>query len=128
VLEVREIAPGLLQVSGTVDLTTVAEFRTKLGDCVDRAVDDGMPVVSIDLHGMECVDAAGLGVLLGAHRRAGRRGSRLRLTRLSPALSRVLLVSRLYRVLDIEYGETTTAGPVPGPRTDVADRRVVSSP
>lgn len=102
-LEVRDIAPGELQVVGTVDLTTVAVFRERLGEAVRRAVADGSPVLTVDLAGAELTDATGLGVLLGAHRRARRGGGRLRLVRLDERLSTLLLVSRLYRVLDVDH-------------------------
>ena len=124
-LDVREIAPGLVAVSGTVDLTSVAELREKLGEAVERAIHDGMPTLSVDLHEVDLVDAAGLGVLLGAHRRARRGGARLRLVRLSPELSRVLLVSRLYRVLDVEHGEAAEG--VPGPREGESEGRPMAS-
>jgi anti-anti-sigma factor len=135
-LEVREIAPGSVQVEGCVDLTTVAELREKLGEAVDRAVADEMPILSIDLHAVQMVDAAGLGVLLRAHRRARRGGSRLRLVRLSAELSQLLLVSRLYRVLDIEHTEVVRIGTdggraprsaVPEPRLGSSDSRPVAS-
>lgn len=142
-LEVRENAPGMLQVLGSVDLTSVSDLRENLVSAVDRAVTDGLPVLTIDLSGAEMVDAAGLGVLLGAHRRARRGGSSLRLVRLTPELHRVLLVSRLYRVLDIEpddiepddagsgaagtaRAETGTSAPaesVPEPRGETSNRR-----
>jgi anti-sigma B factor antagonist len=103
VLDVREISPGLMAVAGRVDLSTVAEFRARLGAAVDRAAGAGTPVLALDLHGVDLVDATGLGVLLGAHRRARRDGIRLRLVRPSAELCEKLLVSRLYRVLDVEY-------------------------
>ncbi|HSP38774.1 MAG TPA: STAS domain-containing protein [Frankiaceae bacterium] len=126
-LEVREIAPGLLQVVGSVDLTTVSVFREKLGDAVDRAEADGMPVLSVDLHAVEFLDAAGLGVLFGAHRRARRGGGQLRLTRLTPELRQTMLVSRLYRVLDIEYGTPSIPDSVPTPRPSGDERRPLAS-
>jgi anti-anti-sigma factor len=136
VLEVREIAPGLVQVVGRVDLTTVAGLRERLGEAVDRAIADQMPILSVDLQAVQMVDATGLGVLLGAHRRARRGGSRLRLVRLSPELSQLLLVSRLYRVLDIEHtamagmgtkGERAARSAVPEPRQESSDSRPVAS-
>jgi anti-anti-sigma factor len=131
-LEVRENVPGVLQVIGSVDLGTVGDLREKLLSAVDRAVADEMPVLSLDLSEAELIDAAGLGVLLGAHRRARRGGSRLRLVRLSADLQHVLLVSRLYRVLDVENAEgpppSAPADSVPAPRADSNDRRPLASP
>lgn len=133
-LEVREDVPGVLQVIGSVDLATVADLRQKLVTAVDRAVTNGTPMLSLDLSEAELIDAAGLGVLLGAHRRARRGGSRLRLVRVRPQLQHVLLVSRLYRVLDIDAGEdpapaaTVSARAVPGPRGESPERHPIASP
>jgi anti-sigma B factor antagonist len=132
VLEVRETAPDLVEVDGSVDLATVSELREKLGKAVDRAVADGIPILSVDLHAAELADAAGLGVLLGAHRRARRGGSGLRLIRLSPDLSKMLLVSRLYRVLDIGPGgpsadRSAPVESVPAPRGSLRDRPPLAS-
>lgn len=134
-LEVREDVPGVLQVIGSVDLATVADLREKLLAAVDRALVDAMPVLSLDLSDAELIDATGLGVLLAAHRRARRGGSQLRLIRLNPDLQRVLLVSRLYRVLDVETdenpppaGRSVPADAVPGPREESGERRPLTSP
>jgi anti-anti-sigma factor len=142
-LEVLPLGPGVLQVSGSVELATVAELREKLAAAVDDAITDALPVLSVDLSGSEMVDAAGLGVLLGAHRRARRGGTRLRLVRLTPELSHLLLVSRLYRVLDVEgrdFADSAAssydaqplahrASPdgVPRPRNGAADERPLAS-
>lgn len=129
-LEVREVAPGLISVVGSVDLTSVAELRTQLAGAVDRAVAEGMPALSVDLSAVQLMDAAGLGALLGAHRRARRGGSSLRLVRLGDELSRLLLVSRLYRVLDITEAPTAVEAPadvVPHPRGGGADEPHLTS-
>ncbi len=109
-LEVREIAPGLLQVVGSVDPTSVARLRERLFAAIDQAAADGMPTLSVDLNGVTAMDAVGLGVLLGAHRRARRGGSSLRLVRINPDLLDLLHISRLYRVLDIAHDEPLPAG------------------
>jgi anti-anti-sigma factor len=101
-LEVRESAPDAVSVIGTVDLISGGALRVALHAAVERAMSAGVPTLEVDLHGVEFVDAAGLGILLGAHRRARRAGLRLRLVRPSPALARVLVLSRLYRVLDVQ--------------------------
>jgi anti-anti-sigma factor len=48
------------------------------------------------------MDATGLGVLVGAHRRAQKLGRRLVLRGVSPRLARLLLATRLHRVLTLE--------------------------
>ena len=56
----------------------------------------------IDVTELELVDAAGLGVLVAMHRRAGRAGLRLTLRNVPEALSRLLFISRMYRVLSVD--------------------------
>jgi anti-anti-sigma factor len=131
-LEVRDNVPGVLQVVGSVDLGTVSELREKLLAAVERAVADAVPMLSVDLSGADLIDAAGLGVLLGAHRRARRGGTRLRLVHLSPQLQHLLLVSRLYRVLDIDNRDTALPGApadgVPEQRAEASEGRPLTSP
>ncbi len=120
-LEVRESAPAHLSVVGTVDLVSGAVLRTALHEAVEHAIAAGAATLEVDLHDVEFVDAAGLGILLGAHRRARRGGVRLFLVRPSPEFARVLLVSRLYRVLDVQDYEASGTAPsaekaVPQPR------------
>ena len=126
-LEVRESGPDHLAVVGTVDLVSGAALRLALNEAVERAMSAGVPALEVDLHDVDFVDAAGLGILLGAHRRARRAGVRLSLVRPSPEFARVLLVSRLYRVLDVrdcelmEPSGPASRGGVPLPRDHKAD-------
>ena len=52
--------------------------------------------------GAQVLDAAGLGMLVAAHRRAGRSGRRLVLRSVPPPVGRVLAMTRLHRVLNVE--------------------------
>ena len=72
---VVSIAPGTNEVclSGTLDVSTVHDVRL----AVHAAVDDGAGDLFVDLRDVEMLDATGLGMLVGAHRRAGRAGRRL---------------------------------------------------
>ena len=100
-----EMAPGEFEVSGRVDVTAVADFRSVMQEAVDCAAPLGVvpgAVVRVDVGGLELVDAAGLGVLVEMHRRAGRAGLRFALRNVSEPLSRLLFISRLYRVLSVE--------------------------
>jgi anti-sigma B factor antagonist len=97
---VVSIAPGTNEVrlSGTLDVSTVHDVRL----AVHAALDDGAGDLFVDLRDVEMLDATGLGMLVGAHRRAGRAGRRLVLRNLSPQLVRLLRVSRLNRILVVE--------------------------
>lgn len=85
----------VLALRGKLDVSVATDVRIALAD----AVDDGEGELVLDLSGLEAVDATGLGVLVGAHRRAGREGRSLVLRDVGPTVSRLLLLTRLDRVL-----------------------------
>ena len=88
--------PGrVVALAGSLDVHAAADVRLALADAVEQG--DGDLVV--DLAALEAIDATGLGVLVGAHRRAGRTGRSLVLRDVTPAVGRVLLLTRLDRVL-----------------------------
>jgi anti-sigma B factor antagonist len=98
-MEIQVLTPGAaLALSGRLGAATVADVRAALYEAVDSGVDD----LLLDLHGVELVDATGLGVIVGAHRRADRLGRRLVLQRLPERIERLLLATRLNRVLTVE--------------------------
>ena len=85
----------LLALTGRLDVTAAADARLALAD----ALDEGEGDLVLDLTDLEAVDATGLGVLVGAHRRAGRSGRTLVLRDVPPSVGRLLQVTRLDRVL-----------------------------
>lgn len=88
--------PGrLLALSGRLDVHAAADARLVLA----QAVDEGEGELVLDLVALEAVDPTGLGVLVGAHRRAGRVGRTLVLRDTPPSLGRLLRRTRLDRVL-----------------------------
>lgn len=94
--ELRTTVPGhLLAVSGRLDVAAAADARLALA----QAVDSGAGDLVLDLTACEAVDATGLGVLVGAHRQAGRSGRTLVLRNTPPAVGRLLRRTRLDRVL-----------------------------
>jgi anti-anti-sigma factor len=126
---VREDSAGQrISLSGRVDVTTVADLRSVL----HNAIDSGNGDLRVDVSSLELVDAAGLGVLLGAHRRAQRAGRALVLMGVSDDLARLLFKTRLYRVLNVDREQPPVvislpdarpaaySRPVPSPRTSVA--------
>ena len=96
--DVRTQEPGrCLALSGRLDVSVTADVRLALA----AAVDAGTGELVLDVTEVSGVDASGLGVLVGAHRRAGRAGRTLVLQDVPPALGRLLLLSRLDRVLSL---------------------------
>ncbi|NJQ00795.1 STAS domain-containing protein [Streptomyces zingiberis] len=96
-----------LIVGGRLDVRTAADARTAL----HAALDSGYGDFLLDLGELDSWDATGLGVIMGVHRRAGRAGRRLVLRRVPPQLQRVLVATRLHRVLVIEDGLHAGARP-----------------
>ena len=94
----RELGDLVVHVEGRLDVHTVADARRAL----QQAVDGGSGDLVIDLAGVEVADASGLGVLVGAHRRAGRAGRRVVLRDVPPQLTRLLAATRLNRILPVE--------------------------
>jgi anti-anti-sigma factor len=98
-MDVHVVRSGCaIALSGRLGAATVADVRAALSEAVDNGVGD----LLVDLRGVELVDATGLGVLVGTHRRADRAGRRLVLTTVPPRIERLLLATRLHRVLVVD--------------------------
>jgi anti-anti-sigma factor len=93
-----EVAGQVVRLRGRFDGSGTAVAR----DAIHTALRDGSGALVVDLSAVELIDATGLGVLVGAHRRAGRLGRRLVLRDVPPRLARILLVTKLDRLLDTQ--------------------------
>ncbi len=93
-----EDAGQVVRLQGRLDGSGTAAAR----DAIDEALCGGSGALVVDLSAVELIDATGLGVLVGAHRRASRLGRRLVLRSVPPRLARILLITRLDRVLDMQ--------------------------
>ena len=109
-VRIDTVVPGArVNLVGRLSAATVADVRLALRN----AVDDGVEDLEIGLAGVELVDATGLGVLVATHRRADRAGRRLVLCDVPDRIVRLLLVTRLNRVLHSrpsEVGAGSLAG------------------
>lgn len=98
--------PGeLLVLRGSLDASSVADVRQAL----HAALDGGTGDLVVDLGDVLLLDGAGLGVLVGAHRRAGRCGRRLVLRRVPARIERLLVLTRLHKVLRVERAPVAVA-------------------
>lgn len=87
-----------LDIAGRLDVSTVADVRAALHEAIDTGHGD----LLVGIGGLEVLDVTGLGVLVGAHRRAGRVNRRLVLAEVPPRVERLLAVTRLNRVLHLD--------------------------
>lgn len=100
---VVDVAAGHeIALSGRLDVSAVSDVRQALHE----AIDSGSGDLVVDLSGVELVDATGLGVLLGADRRAKLAGRRIVLRDAGPRVRRILRVTRLHRVLTLDAART----------------------
>jgi anti-anti-sigma factor len=88
----------VVDVCGDLDLATVARMRERLEDALathpERLV--------VDLSSCPFVDASALAMLLEVHRRLSRAGGVLTLRGCSPRVLRLLSLTGLRRVFDLE--------------------------
>ena len=90
------VEPGqVINLTGRLDVHAAADVRLALADAVEAGSGD----LVIDLASLDAVDATGLGVLVGAHRKAGRAGRTLVLRDVPAPVGRLLFLTRLDRVL-----------------------------
>jgi anti-anti-sigma factor len=87
-----------------VDATTSGDVRYALAVALD-SVHEGDLTVDASL--VESLDVAGLGVLVAAHRKARQRGVRLVICDPQPRVLRILAVTRLHRVLNLDRMHAT---------------------
>jgi anti-anti-sigma factor len=87
-----------LTLRGELDLSTAPELE----QLVNERLDGGQEVV-VDLRALEFMDSSGIRVLVAAHARAGRNGTRLFVVRPGPgtAVAKIVEVSGLDGELNI---------------------------
>lgn len=85
-------------LSGRLDVRSAPVARALLHDLVDGGQGD----VQLHVGSLEIWDASGLGVLVGAQRRARHAGRRIVLTDVPPRQLRLLRATRLHRLITVE--------------------------
>lgn len=90
-----EPSGGVVRLRGALDVHTVPDLRAQL----HRVLESGEGDLVLHLGEAEVRDATGLGVLVGVHHRARRRGRRLVIGRASERLERLLRSTKLHLVL-----------------------------
>lgn len=92
---VPDPAVMVVSIGGELDVATAPLVRQELLSLAAR----GHHRVVLDLAGVDFLDSTGLGVVLGALRRARSGGGELALARLEPQVRRVFEITRLAEVM-----------------------------
>jgi anti-anti-sigma factor len=87
-----------LTLRGELDLATAPELEQLVNERIDASQE-----VVVDLRGLEFMDSSGIRVLVAAHARAGRIGTRVFVVRPEPgsAVAKIVEVAGLDRELNI---------------------------
>jgi anti-sigma B factor antagonist len=88
----RERGVVIAEVTGDIDMSAVAGLRERLFGLADS----GQPLI-VDLNRIAFTDSAGLGVLIGAARRAGEHGGSLHVVCSRPQARRLLWLTGVDR-------------------------------
>lgn len=92
----------VITLTGPLGVTTAADVRGLL----HTAIDTGRGDVVLHLEHAEVVDSTGLGLIVEAHRRAGRHGRRVVIADATPRMHRLLRRTRLHRIIETAPRET----------------------
>ncbi len=98
-LVIRVVRPGAeVDLEGRLDARSASWVREALSACVDEGEGD----LLLHVGELEIWDSTGLGVLVGAHRRARRANRRIVLTEVPPRHLRLLKATKLHRLFVVE--------------------------
>jgi anti-sigma B factor antagonist len=89
----------VFKLRGSLDLATAPTVRAALSEATDKGGHD----LIVDLTQLEFLDSTGLGVLIGAHRRAAEHGGSLRLIASDGPISRLLNITGLITVFAVYH-------------------------
>lgn len=89
----------VFRLRGSLDLATAPTVRAALAEATEK----GSQHLIVDLTQLEFLDSTGLGVLIGAHRRAVERGGSFRLVVGEGAIARLLNITGLIAVFAVYH-------------------------
>jgi anti-anti-sigma factor len=98
-------AGAVVALAGRLDVQGAGTAR----DALHAAVDAGVGRLVVDISEVELLDATGLGVLVGTHRRARMAGRQLVLLDATPRVARILALTKVNRIIPIEWSRLPAA-------------------
>ena len=88
----------LVRVSGEVDIYTSQKLKEKLYEVVDRSKGD----LKLDFEHVNYIDSTGLGVLVGALKKASQNNRKIYILNLKDNIKKLFLITGLDKVFIIE--------------------------
>jgi anti-sigma B factor antagonist len=102
-LNVRENSGvSVIEIYGRL---TLGEVATRVTDEVRRLIAGGRKRILVNLAGLTNMDSSGVGLLVAAYATVNREGGQLKLSNLTGRVKDLLLVTKLYTVLDVYEDE-----------------------
>ncbi|MFQ5512258.1 MAG: STAS domain-containing protein [Candidatus Krumholzibacteriia bacterium] len=92
--EIKDIGDGTISLSGRFDAAQTEKARAVLNQANGSLV--------IDFGELDYISSAGLGVLLGAQKRLGESGGRLRLVNMNQHIREIFHIAGFDRIFEIE--------------------------
>lgn len=96
---------GGVAVLGLAGRLVLGNGTGQLREAVQKAIGASQDLL-IDLAGLEYMDSAGLGELVGAYASASARGRRMKLLRPQPRIGSMLQITKLYSTFEVFEDET----------------------
>lgn len=94
----------VVRVRGDLDLVSAESFRRE----VDRQMNErGTQNLLVNLGGVDFLDSAGLGAILGRYKRINARGGRVAIVGANPSIRRVLEISGVTGYVGLYRDETS---------------------
>ena len=110
-LSIEVVRTGVeLRISGRLDAHSAPAARAAL----QSAIEDGVGELRVSVPDLEIWDASGLGVLVGAQRRARQAGRWLSMVDVSARHLRLFRATRLHRLLGVQADPTLVASDLIG--------------
>lgn len=101
----------VVKVHGEVDVYTAPKMKEEMQRCIDT----GLTNVVVDLAGVAYMDSSGLGVLIGALKRAREAGGELIVSAPNARIARIMDVTGLGRIFNVHAATADAVKTLKGP-------------
>lgn len=99
--ETREPSVAIVRFAGQFDFSRVSTARAE----INQAIEQGAQLIVVNLNGLEYIDSAGLGVLVGTLARLRDRQGELAVVCRTPRIRRVFEITRLTQLVTLHDTE-----------------------